>query len=102
MKILINTEITSDHRQRIQSVSPDLDIVEPRDGAARLAEIRDTDVVFGDFNRSLFEAAEKLKWVQVLGAGVDGCFFPNLSTAISFSQARRALSVLTSPIRHGR
>ena len=76
MKILINTEITSDHRQRIQSVSPDLDIVEPRDGAARLAEIRDTDVVFGDFNRPLFDAAEKLKWVQVLGAGVDGLLFP--------------------------
>ena len=76
MKILINTEITSDHRQRIQSVSPDLDIVEPRDDAARLAEIRDTDVVFGDFNRSLFDAAKKLKWVQVLGAGVDGLLFP--------------------------
>ncbi len=76
MKILINTEITSDHRQQIQSVSPDLVIVEPKDEAARLAEMPDTDVLFGDFNRSLFDAAEQLKWVQVLGAGVDGLLFP--------------------------
>ena len=76
MKILINTEITSDHRQQIQSVSPDLVIVEPKDEAARLAEIADTEVLFGDFNRSLFDAAEQLKWVQVLGAGVDGLLFP--------------------------
>ena len=76
MKILINTDITSDHRQQIQFVSPDLEIVEPKDEAARLAEIPDTDIMFGDFNRSLFEAAERLKWVQVLGAGVDGLLFP--------------------------
>ena len=76
MKILINTEITSDHRQQIQTVSPDLVIVEPKDEAARLAEMPDTEVLFGDFNRSLFDAAQQLKWVQVLGAGVDGLLFP--------------------------
>lgn len=76
MKILINTEITSDHRQQIQSVSPDLVIVEPKDEAARLAEMTDTDILFGGFNRSLFDAAQQLKWVQVLGAGVDGLLFP--------------------------
>ena len=76
MKILINTKITDDHRQQIQSVSNTLRIVEPEDEAARLAQIRDTDIVFGNFNRSLFEAAEQLKWVQVLGAGVDGLLFP--------------------------
>jgi phosphoglycerate dehydrogenase-like enzyme len=76
MKILINTEITSDHRQQIHSVSPDLVIVEPKDEAARLTEMPDTDILFGDFNRSLFDAAQQLKWVQVLGAGVDGLLFP--------------------------
>ncbi len=76
MKILINTEIKSDHRQQIRSVSPDLVIVEPRDETARHAAIPDTEVVFGDFNRSLFDAAEHLRWVQVLGAGVDGLLFP--------------------------
>ena len=76
MKILINTEITSDHRQQIQSVSPDLVIIESKDEAARLTEMPDTDILFGDFNRSLFDAAQQLKWVQVLGAGVDGLLFP--------------------------
>lgn len=76
MKILINTEITSDHRQQIRSASSDFVIVEPKDETARLAEMADTEVVFGDFNRSLFDAAEQLRWVQVLGAGVDGLLFP--------------------------
>ena len=89
MKILINTEITSDHRQQIQSVSPDLVIVEPKDEAARLAEITDTDILFGDFNRPLFDAARQLKWVQVLGAGVTDCFSPNLSRAMSYCLVRR-------------
>ena len=76
MKILINTDITSNHRRQIQSISGELKIVEPKDEVARLVEIRDTDILFGDFNESLLKAAEQLKWVQVLGAGVDGLLFP--------------------------
>ena len=76
MTILINADISSNHRQQIQSVSGELKIVEPKDEVARLEEARDTDIVFGDFNGSLLKAAEQLKWVQVLGAGVDGMLFP--------------------------
>lgn len=76
MKILINTEITSEHRQQIEAVSEQLHIIEAQNAAAALREIGDTEVVFGGFNRTLFENAEQLKWVQVLSAGVDGLLFP--------------------------
>ena len=76
MKISINTEVTSNHREQIQSVSGEIRIVEPQDEHARLVEISDADVVFGDSSQSLFEAAEQLKLVQVLGAGVDSLLFP--------------------------
>lgn len=76
MKILINTEITSEHRQQIEAVSEQLHIIEAQNAAAALREIGDTEVVFGGFNRTLFENAEQLKWVQVLSAGVDGFLFP--------------------------
>ena len=76
MKILINTEITSEHRQQIEAVSEQLHIVEAQNAASALREIGDTEVVFGGFNRTLFENAEQLKWVQVLSAGVDGLLFP--------------------------
>ena len=76
MKILINTEITSEHRQQIEAVSEQLHIIEAQNSAEALRDIGDTDVVFGGFNRTLFENAKQLKWVQVLSAGVDGLLFP--------------------------
>lgn len=76
MKILINTEITSEHRQQIEAVSEQLHIIEAQNSGEALRNIGDTDVVFGGFNRTLFENAKQLKWVQVLSAGVDGLLFP--------------------------
>ena len=75
MKILINTDITSEQQQQIESVSDDLFVVRPQNSEAALREIGDTDIVLGGFNRSLFENAKQLKWVQVLSAGVDGLLF---------------------------
>lgn len=76
MKILINTEVTAEQQQQIESVSDTLSLVRPQNSAEALQEIADTDIVFGGFNRSLFENAKQLKWVQVLSAGVDGLLFP--------------------------
>ena len=76
MKILINTDITSEQQQQIASVSDTLSLVLPQNSEAARREIVDTDIVFGGFNRSLFENAKQLKWVQVLSAGVDGLLFP--------------------------
>ncbi len=76
MKILINTDITSEQQTQIASVSEELRLVQPKNAAEAHREIVDTDVVFGGFNRSLFENAKQLKLVQVLSAGVDGLLFP--------------------------
>ncbi len=76
MKILINTGTTSEQRRRIESVSDKLMLVQPRNPEEALREVVDTNIVFGGFNRSLFENADQLKWVQVLSAGVDGLLFP--------------------------
>ena len=76
MKILINTEIISEHRHQIEAVSEQLHIIEAQNSAEALRNIGDTDIVFGGFNRTLFENAKQLKWVQVLSAGVDGLLFP--------------------------
>ena len=76
MKILINTDITTEQQQQIASVSDTLSLVRPQNAEEALQEIADTDIVLGGFNRSLFENAKQLKWVQVLSAGVDGLLFP--------------------------
>ena len=76
MKIMINTEVTPEQLQRIQLVSDEIQIVQPQGNEAQLKEAVDTDVIIGGFNHALFENARQLKWVQVLGAGVDGVLFP--------------------------
>ena len=76
MKILINAEIAPEQRQQIALISDSIDIVIPKSSEERSREIVDTDIVFGGFNRSLFENAKQLKWVQVWAAGVDGILFP--------------------------
>lgn len=76
MKILINTDITPEQQQQIESVSADLSVVLAQNSEEALREIVDADVVLGGFNRSLFENAKQLKLVQVLSAGVDGLLFP--------------------------
>ena len=76
MKILINTDVTPEQQQQIEAVSNELSLVKPQNSEESLHEIVDTDIVFGGFNRSLFENAKQLKWVQVLSAGVDGLLFP--------------------------
>lgn len=76
MKILINSDITSDQQQQIESISDTVHIVKPQNSEETLREIADTDIVFGGFNRALFENAKQLKWVQVWAAGVDGILFP--------------------------
>ncbi len=76
MKILINSDITSEQQQQIEAVSDAIQIVKPQNSEETACEIADTDIVFGGFNRSLFENAKHLKWVQVWAAGVDGILFP--------------------------
>ena len=73
---MLNSEITSEQQEQIESVSDTLKILTPKHSSESLEEIVDTDIVFGGFNRSLFVKAKQLKWVQVWAAGVDGILFP--------------------------
>ena len=76
MKILINTDLTPNQRQRIESVSDQIHVTQPQGQAELLLDASDSDVIFGGFNKTLFDTSSKLKWVQVLGSGVDGALFP--------------------------
>ena len=76
MKILINTDLTPNQRQRIESVSDQIHVTQPQGQAELLLDASDSDVIFGGFNKTLFDTCSKLKWVQVLGSGVDGALFP--------------------------
>ncbi len=85
MKLMINVRLeenvvvtegfTQEYLNKIQAISEEVDIVVPQSVEETQAAMRDTEVVFGDFSREMFDAAGKLKWVQSIGSGIDGVLF---------------------------
>ena len=85
MKLMINVRLeenvvvtegfTQEYLSKIQAVSEDVDIVVPQTVEETQSEIRDTEVVFGDFSPAMFAEARKLRWVQSIGSGIDGLLF---------------------------
>ena len=62
--------------QRIRDVSERVEVTVVIDDKSALKAVMDAEVVFGKFNKDLFSAAKRLRWVQTKGAGVDGLLFP--------------------------
>ena len=85
MKLMINVRLeenvvvtegfTQEHLNKIQAVSEEMEIVVPQSEEETRAEMRETEVVFGDFSREMFNKARQLKWVQSIGSGIDGVLF---------------------------
>ncbi len=62
--------------QHIRDVSERIEVAVVNDDKSALEAFVDAEVVFGKFNKELFSAAKRLRWVQTKGAGVDGLLFP--------------------------
>ncbi len=85
MKLMINVRLeenvvvtegfTREHLSKVQAVSEDIDIVVPQTAEETQAQMRDTEVVFGDFYPEMFAEARSLRWVQSIGSGIDGVLF---------------------------
>ena len=78
MKVLVNAELGEPERRRIVASAPFAEVVFATGQEEELREARDADVVFGRITPRLFEHAPGLRWVQSLGAGVDGALFDEL------------------------
>jgi phosphoglycerate dehydrogenase-like enzyme len=75
VKVLVNVALGDDQLQRIRSAAGDATVVAATEREDLYRHVRDADVIFGRFDRDLFERAGQLRWVQTLGAGVDGVLF---------------------------
>lgn len=78
MIIVTNTDLAPEHLAQIQAVSERLELLHPSGRDDLMAAVPRAEVIFGGFDRTLFDAARRLRWVQVLSAGVDGLLFPEL------------------------
>jgi phosphoglycerate dehydrogenase-like enzyme len=75
LKILVDVALTDSQLARIREAGGGASVVVATETAAMNREVRDADVVFGQFNPELFERGGQIRWVQTLGAGVDGLLF---------------------------
>ena len=76
MKVLINDRLDDHHMAQIRSAFADIDLIIPTSLDDALAVMPEIDIIFGGMSREMFKRAERLKWVQTWGAGVDGMMYP--------------------------
>ena len=76
MKVLINDRLDDHHIAQIRSAFADIDLIIPTSLDDALAVMPEIDIIFGGMSREMFKRAERLKWVQTWGAGVDGMMYP--------------------------
>ncbi|SHM26613.1 Phosphoglycerate dehydrogenase [Caldanaerovirga acetigignens] len=77
-KILFGHKVSEKHLQKTKEIAPDWNVVMSEDPEDKLKEIKDAHIyVDWGFNieRRFIEAAEHLRWIQALTAGVDGLAF---------------------------
>ena len=75
MKVLINDRLDDHHLRQIQSSVEDVDLIIPESSDDALEIMPEIDIIFGGMSRDMFKRAERLKWVQTWGAGVDGMMY---------------------------
>ncbi len=77
MKVLVDVPVTDAQLQKIKSAARDVEVVVATEREEMYRQVRDASVIFGRFNPELFERGIQIRWVQTLGAGVDGGLFPD-------------------------
>ncbi|MFO7152586.1 MAG: D-2-hydroxyacid dehydrogenase [Bacillota bacterium] len=77
-KILFGDKVSEKHLQKTREIAPDWDIVICENPEDKLRHVQDAEIYVDwamNIERRFIEAAEKLKWIQALSAGVDGLAF---------------------------
>ena len=94
MKILVTIDLQPAHHEKIQSALDDVEILvaKTREEAEEL--MPEADVLIGGFNLNLYRRAERLRWVQSWGAGVNGSLFKEfVESEIKFTSAKGTVGV---------
>ena len=71
MKVVVAAMATDQYLAELRSSFPDVEFVSADGEEAQRSEIVDADVFFGRPSRGVFLAAERLRWLQWVGTGID-------------------------------
>ncbi len=75
-KVLINTDLDDSLIQQIREVSEEVEVTTASSEGEALEIMPEVEVVLGPTTPAMFDRGDRLRWVQNLGAGVDGVIFP--------------------------
>jgi phosphoglycerate dehydrogenase-like enzyme len=79
MLILCTQNLTPEEKDEIRRAAPEADVEAADSREEILRRAKDAEILFaGSFDEEIFNAAPRLKWVQVGSAGVEGYLFPAL------------------------
>ena len=71
MKVVVGSAISDEHLHDLRASFPDVTFRPASTEEAQKREIADADVFFGRPTREVFLAADRLRWVQWMGTGID-------------------------------
>src|SRR3954468_5023900 len=78
MKLLIHPPVSEARLERIREAAAPMEVVNARDVAEALVQIRDADALFGYLTPPLLQAATQLRWVQAPTASMEKFLYPEL------------------------
>lgn len=78
LKLVVAGEaIDQAHHEKLKAIAPTLNIMACRTPEPFRQEVSNAHIVFGSLSREDFLAAEQLRWIQFLAAGVESIPFRN-------------------------
>jgi D-2-hydroxyacid dehydrogenase (NADP+) len=79
VKVLISFDFPRAYVEEVEKAATDVEFVQSEDKKELLELIKDADVLFaGFFSPEMFLSAQRLRWIQTFGAGVDRFLFPEV------------------------
>lgn len=94
MTILVTIELEDRHLEQLRASDPEVDVVVASSREEALERMPEADVLVGGFNLDLYRRAERLRWVQSWGAGVDSMLFKEfVDSEIRLTSAKGTVGV---------
>jgi len=94
LKILVTIDLEPRHHEKIQSALDNVEIMVAKSQEEAEQFMPEADVLIGGFNLNLYRRAERLRWVQSWGAGVNGALFKEfVDSEIKFTSAKGTVGV---------
>jgi phosphoglycerate dehydrogenase-like enzyme len=94
VKILVTIDLSPRHLDQLHAAGDDVEVIVVASSDEALERISEADVLVGGFNLNLYRRAERLRWVQSWGAGVDSMLFPEfVDSDIQLTSAKGTVGV---------